>query len=376
MKHIVIQIESIMKYPPTMSLLSMLKNIGNEVVLLSSAVDNSVIQFCLSIGIKLVDIGYKYKPGNNPIVKLMKIPGIKRKIKKELKNFYDSDSCIWVMTSITLKFIGNSLYNKRYIMYMYELSQEIRFYPLLPYPKVNLNRLFSESAAIIECEYNRAHIIMAWFGLNNLPYIMPNKPYISEHFNKKMEISIEEYRKLIDELKNKKIILYQGIIDEERPLEPFIYAVEELGDDYALLIMSEDIKKIKCKKGKNTYLLPFINPPRHLEITSWAHIGILVYVPVRNATTSPLNAVYCAPNKIFEYAMFGIPMIGNDIPGLSMNFEKYGIGKILKSFSYICIKNTILQIEENYSDMHKNSETFYNATNNIMTLQKIISEIK
>ena len=315
MRHIVIQVESIMKYPPTLSLLKILSELGEEVYLFTSVTGDVVEQECSEINIKLIDLGNEYSPNNKALDKLRKIPLINHSIKSKLNELYNLDTAVWVMTSITLKYIGNLLDNKRYIIYIYELSQEILYYPRIPALKVNLKKLFKNASAVVECEYNRAHIAKAWFSLKKTPYVIPNKPYLNQ-LTRESNIQDEYCAQQINKIKDKKIVLYQGIIDPERPLIPFIEAVTELGDEYAMVIMSSDVDKLKDVKSSNLCLLPFVNPPHHLEITSWAHIGILTYVPVLGETTSPLNAVYCAPNKIYEYAMFGIPMIGNDVPGL------------------------------------------------------------
>lgn len=374
MKHIIIQIESVMKYPPTLSLLSILKEIGHDVVLCTSSTDEKVEALCLQKGIKLRNTGYSYSPKNSAIEKMIKIPLIKKGIRKVLVEEYDNDTTVWVMTSISLKYLGNVLNKKRYIMYMYELSQEIRYYPGLSFPKVHLEKLFQGASAVIECEYNRAHIAKAWFGLKKLPYIVPNKPYMNR-LEGKMSIEDKSCAEVIERIKDRTIIIYQGIIDSERPLEPFIDAIADLGDRYALIIMSSDVEKIKNKAKQNTYLLPFIAPPKHLEVTSWADIGILTYLPVRGETTSPLNAVYCAPNKIYEYAMFGIPMIGNDIPGLTAEFSKDGIGV---SFGNFCKNDIILAIQHimsNYDFYKRNSYEYYLKTDNINKFKKIIEEV-
>ena len=224
---------------------------------------------------------------------------------------------------------------------------------------------------MIECEYNRAHIAKAWFGLEKLPYIMPNKPYM-ERLKPRMDITDSYCKGVINQIADKTIIIYQGIIDKERPLAPFIEAVEQLGNEYALVIMSSDVEKLKAIAGKNTYLLPFVNPPHHLEITSWASIGILTYVPVRGETTSPLNAVYCAPNKIFEYAMFGIPMIGNDIPGLKSALVDNKIGKICDTGNREEIIKTITDINNEYESMSKHSYSFYENIDNLKEVLDII----
>lgn len=375
MKHIIIQIESVMRYPPTLSLLKILSSIGHEVLLCTSEISEEVTEWCKKENINLRDIGCSYSPKNSAVQKMIKIPKINKRLKKLLDSEYDRDSLIWVMTSISLKYIGNTLYNRNYIMYMYELSQEIRYYPKFRYPRVDLDKLFGNAKAVIECEYNRAHIAKAWFGLEKLPYVVPNKPYM-DRLPARMEITDPLCAKIMNEIKDKTIIIYQGIIDPERPLEPFIEAVDSLGENYALVIMSGDSERLKGKTKSNTYLLPFVSPPHHLEITSWANIGILTYTPVRGETTSPLNAVYCAPNKIFEYAMFGIPMIGNDIPGLTTEFARSSIGVSFKRFDKDDIITAIETIMENYDSLKKYSFEYYSKTDNKETFLKILDEME
>ena len=374
MKQIIMQIESIMKYPPTLSLLRVLVDRGDDVYLLSSENDHDVRIFCKENDIKLIDLGIKYRTNDSAIKKFVNIPLLNKRLNDELNIIYDNDSFIWVMTSITLKYVGNSLYGKKYIMYMYELSQEIRYYPALAKPRINLVKLFNNSTAVIECEYNRAHIAKAWFGLEKVPYIVPNKPYVKT-MERHMEITDETARLLIERIKDKFIIIYQGIIDAERPLEPFIDAVSSMGEKYALVIMSGNIDKIKdyAQTKKNTYLLPFVKPPHHLEITSWAQIGILTYVPVRGATTSPLNAVYCAPNKIYEYAMFGIPMIGNNIPGLRSILHGNEVGRCFDEFDSGSIEGELKQIIDKYEYYSKKSKAYYKETENV--LQRVVQDI-
>lgn len=374
MKHIIIQIESIMKYPPTISLMRILKDLGHEVILLTSEISSNVESFCKEVNAELVNVGYSYSSKNNPFLKLLKIPLINRGVKKAINCRYDDNTLIWIMTSISLKYIGNALNEKRYIMYMYELSQEIRYYAALPFPKLNLNKLFNNAVATIECEYNRAFIAQAWFGLEKLPFVIPNKPYlenISSIREKRQVIQDEHCSKLIEKIKEKKIVLYQGIIDKERPLEQFARAIEKLGDDYAFVVMSSNGDMLKYK-GRNTYILPFVTPPHHLEITSWAYIGILIYVPVRGATTSPLNAIYCAPNKIYEYSMFGVPMIGNEIPGLINPLEFNGAGTCFAEMTIEQIVNAVKKIDASYEVYKQHSYTLFDSIDTKNMIESVI----
>ena len=144
-----------------------------------------------------------------------------------------------------------------------------------------------------------------------------------------------------------------------------------MGTDYAFVVMSGNLDGLKYR-GSNTYFLPFIIPPYHLEITSWAYIGILIYKPVRGATTSPLNAVYCAPNKLYEYAMYGIPMIGNNVPGLKSSICDNTIGKIFEIMNEDSIIRTINEIERNYELYSSNAISFYQRTDNYNQIRSIV----
>lgn len=68
--------------------------------------------------------------------------------------------------------------------------------------------------------------------------------------------------------------------------------------------------------------LGFIKPPHHLAIQKYCDIGILTYV----SDTGSINPIFCAPNKIFEYARLGMPMLCNDIPGLKYTVESSDMG--------------------------------------------------
>ena len=82
----------------------------------------------------------------------------------------------------------------------------------------------------------------------------------------------------------------------------------------------------------NCVFYPYVPAPLHLEVTSYARFGILFYRP------TILNKAFCAPNKIFEYGGFGIPMIGNDIPGLKNTIGNSNAG--------ICTKLTEENIQK------------------------------
>jgi glycosyltransferase involved in cell wall biosynthesis len=58
-------------------------------------------------------------------------------------------------------------------------------------------------------------------------------------------------------------------------------------------------------------------------ITAVADVGIVTY-PFHG-----LNNVYCAPNKVFEYAQAGVPIVATDQPPLRRLVEGYSIGELV-----------------------------------------------
>mgnify|MGYP000102112636 CR=1 FL=1 len=113
-----------------------------------------------------------------------------------------------------------------------------------------LSRKYARKATVVvECEYNRAHITKAWWELETLPEVLPNKPYIVNSILKNSSITRNDnVVDVIKAVKGKKVILYQGNISAERPLEPFIEAVEELGDPYVFVAMVNGDDPFQIKK--------------------------------------------------------------------------------------------------------------------------------
>ncbi len=72
--------------------------------------------------------------------------------------------------------------------------------------------------------------------------------------------------------------------------------------------------------------------------------------------------------------MFGIPMIGNNIPGLYYNIQNNQMG-------YCCdnkvdeIKRAIIKIDDNYSFFSDNSRIFYDTTDNNKNFSDILEYI-
>ena len=354
MKVILIHVGDILKYPPVISLINALdaKGIETLVITTESKYNDKIFN---NVKFEVLDFCYELM---SPLRKLINIFSTRRNIEKILASQYNEDSIIWITYNVSLKHLNIKCLKKyNYVLQLMELSETIRFYEKLPI-KFDMPTIANNAVAVVVPEYNRAHITKAWWGVDKLPLVLPNKPFYEENIVKNSNIEDAVANEVFAKLSNKKVVLYQGILTKERPLEVFIKAINRLGDDYAFVVMSSGDNIYSEIESKNYYFIPYVKPPYHLQITSNAYIGVLTYISTKSEF-SPLNALYCAPNKTYEYSMFGIPMLGNDLPGLKFLFETNNCGVCFEDFTEDSIIEAIKKIEDSYDVMSHNSRKYF-----------------
>lgn len=376
MKIVVVLLTHIDNLPPARNLLLVLSKLGYEVALItmySDALPNEIKEnkkMCI----------YDLQPQIEYNKIKCFINRFKRRytVRKLLKEITNKDDIVWTVTDYDAMECGKVLLKYRHVMQLMELIEDIPYFDEIPFLKAHLSLIGGKAKVVVVPEYNRAFLQQGYWNLKDVPIVLPNKPFIDFH-ERRLEITNLEAKSVLEKIKNKKIILYQGVFGYERVLDQFIEAVEMLGDEYCVLLVGrydEEAKKL-LKKYPKTYFIPFMKAPEHLKVTSYAHIGILSYVITNNIRHYlPFNAMYCAPNKIYEYANFGIPMIGNNIPGLNYPFEKYNIGKCAEQLTAVKIAEAIQTIELNYSEMSKKCIDFFNSVNLEEIIIKIIDKAK
>lgn len=275
---------------------------------------------------------------------------------KILKKVYEKGDIVWVLHEYTLMHMrGNILENIPYFLTMYELHPDIFK------KKSKLKKMIKNANKVIVPEYARSAIVQACIGLSNLPYIIPNKPY---EFNE-TDIYLENnpLKNIAKQAHDKKklIILYSGIFLRERKLDTILEAVSDLKDKYEMVLLgrkSDYLNELLLKYPDVKYL-GFTVPPKHLSIVKLADIGILTYV----ADSGSINPVFCAPNKIWEYAKYGILMLCNNIPGLKYTVEYSKLGYCCDINSVNDIKEKLNNIYCNYEQFSRNAKAYYKSIN-------------
>lgn len=356
-------------YPPCMAQIRMLKKSGVNIEVWFASSNQSAIDILEKEDIDYICLGESYKP----VSKLDKIKNwieFRRKISKQLSKIDKvilNDIFFWIGTAESAIPLIGKIKKYNYILTMLELLDD----PANRY-KLKLFGLMARKAkSIVVCEQTRAYLIKYWFKLKALPYIMPNKPYGLKAM-RRIVPTCDNTREAIDRIKDKKFIIYQGIFQNVNYMVEFAKAMKEINSDYYLVIMGFDLyntgmyHKIKTIYDKVIHL-ESLSAPLHLEVTSYADIGLVFY------EDNSLNHAFCAPNKIYEYSAFGIPSLGNNIPGLENTIGKAKAG-ICVEFKKELLIEALNDLINNYLLYKKNSHKFYESTDNQITIDMIIRD--
>lgn len=360
MKILIIRKDAIALIPPLLSVANILADLGHEVHLITSEVSTPIANQLSHKGITYELIRRTGK--KSFLGKVCQYLLFRKEASNALKN--TSFDLLWVEDAHTVLSLGNVILNYKFVLQISELydtdSRLMRA----------IKQVISNAQIVFMPEYNRCVLYQNWFKLSKRPTLLPNKPYFLPKDEDLVKIK-NKYDKIIDQLKDKKVIIYQGRIHPERLIDGFVAAAKDMGDDWCFVVMGKDqYGLVDHYKKLNDQLIhiDFIPAPDYLAITSIAHIGILSYDPMT------LNTSYCAPNKIYEYGAYGIPMVGNDIPGLKILEEKH-CGIIADENDVSAIKNAYIAIDKDYANFSKNSRLNFQLTDNVLTIRKSLEEI-
>jgi len=179
---------------------------------------------------------------------------------------------------------------------------------------------------VIAANEERARLMAEHYHLSRVPEFMLNIPSQPQRDSGEKE-SFAFGRAMMFRNLEERIILYQGRMALNRGIERFLEAVSHLPLEFRLVLAGggPDLKKIGALVGElglleRTLLLGRVPNSQLPPITRACDIGIVAY------PFSGLNNIYCSPNKIFEYAQAGLPIVATNQPPLKGIIERYKIG--------------------------------------------------
>jgi glycosyltransferase involved in cell wall biosynthesis len=365
----IVEVNKVTDFPPVQNVIRALIQEGCQVNLISRAIKYLPSQITDSPNFKGFEIPWIEE--TNIINKFRHRIILNKYVREQTKRCMENSDFLWTTSIVTIRELRKDIRNYRHIFQLMELTRY--GYLTALQIKYSLAEIAQNAYKVVTPEVNRAYIEKVWWNLEKVPTVLPNKP-----FDLVPGSITEEMLSPIEKIKNekRKVILYLGGIFSDRNLETIAMALKTR-NDYVLYIVG----KVYSKEGqeKIDYLqknypveyLGGFNPPSHLNFLKYAYMGVLPYKPVKSQSSDELNALYCAPNKIFEYAGFGVPMIGSDVMGLKLPFEQWNIGCCYDDNSIESIMDAIDYVEKKYETMTEQCIEFYNSVD----LNKIICGI-
>ena len=140
--------------------------------------------------------------------------------------------------------------------------------------------------------------------------------------------------------KDQRVVIFLGGLSLGRGIKMLLDVVDRLPVNWSILFMGsgplEDeisqkiltTKRLRPKGRDPLNILPMVDLDDLSFWTSQADVGVIPYENIG------LNHLYCTPNKIWDYASSGIPIIATNLPEMSLLIKKYNLGFLLpKIFS-------------------------------------------
>lgn len=149
----------------------------------------------------------------------------------------------------------------------------------------------------------------------NSPIVDTNTQIVkTDYLRKKFKIS-----------DNHKIFIYVGMLSRGRGIDKIIdvFTSKSIEAHLVFLGYGDWDKKLKniSSEYRNIYVHDVVSHEKVVEIVKSADVGLCF---IENVS---LSDYYCLPNKLFEYAFSGLPVLASNLPDISFIIEKYNLGK-------------------------------------------------
>ena len=125
-----------------------------------------------------------------------------------------------------------------------------------------------------------------------------------------------------------RIVLYQGWMSPERGIDCLVRAARHFPAHIRLVLIGYGahetaLRQLSAEQGTNDGRVIFLGRVASEDLaplTRSADLGLIPYYGI------DLNNYYSSPNKLFEYAIAGLPFVSNDLPFLRSIIDQYGFG--------------------------------------------------
>ena len=220
--------------------------------------------------------------------------------------------------------------------------------------------LIKKADVVITVNKYASNILATTYKLNSCPVVLMNCPPL-EPFRVGTDYATSITQEDIYQIKkNKRIILYQGVLQKGRGgrgLEELVESVKYLDDEYYLLMVGdgplrEDLEKMSMKLGLDQRICftGMLSLTQLSDYTKLADIGVIL------TKKTSLNHYYTSPNKLFEYIHANVPVLAPSYPFLKEIIEKYGIGVLIEKIEPREIADKIKLVFSDITNYHRMKE--------------------
>jgi glycosyltransferase involved in cell wall biosynthesis len=208
---------------------------------------------------------------------------------------------------------------------------------------------------VIAANEQRAEHMQQHYGLGSLPLVIQNIPPTPQEVLGP-ERTLDEYP-LLKRHPGSIRLVYQGDMSLNRGIGEFVNAMKNLEDRFELVLVGggpdvERLRELAVAGGvKDRVILLGKVTRQHLhDVLKTCDIGIVTY------PKQGLNNIYCAPNKIYEYAQAGLPMLGSENPTIRSVFDTFKVGRTCQETA-----TDIASVSEDLDSYKANIEAFLAA---------------
>lgn len=155
-----------------------------------------------------------------------------------------------------------------------------------------------------------------------------------------------------------KILLYQGLLSKARGVGLLLDTFKSRKDDSVVIVfmgygLLQSEVQMAAEKYSNIYFHPAVSPFELLDYTSSADIGVAL---IEN---NCLSYFYCMPNKLFEYAMTGLPLLVSNMQDMSKTVSENQMGVVISDFTPQSISDAIDKMDIlDLNQISKNAYSF------------------
>ena len=170
-------------------------------------------------------------------------------------------------------------------------------------------------------------------------YAIPRPPVVLNAPNLRDLKRNNHFREQLGIREDQVILLYQGGLMRGRGVHLILDAFSARSDDKVVAVfmgygeLQKDIQAAAV--NNNIFFYPAVAPQFVLEYTASADFGISL---IENTC---LSYYYCMPNKLFEYAMAGLPVLVSNMKDMSELVAKNQMGAVISDFSAAGINRAI-----------------------------------